>query len=60
VNARSCIRADGRDKVAYATFDEAWEALLRDEGRTRERLHPYRCDRHGYHLGHAKPVRRWS
>ena len=50
---RACYRQDGKPKQAYATFDEAMEAVASAYGfvRSSKRLHVYACPDHRYHVG---------
>lgn len=45
---RSCYKQNGAPKAAYETKKEAERAIPR----TTTRLKPYRCEEHGWHLGH--------
>ena len=45
---RSCYKRNGAPKAAFETKKDAERAIPR----TSTGLKPYRCDRHGWHLGH--------
>ena len=51
---RQCVTNQGIPKLAFATFDEAMDVVARQHGE--KRTHAYRCDEHGWHLGHNMPV----
>jgi hypothetical protein len=46
---RSCYKNNGAPKTAFATKKEAERAIPR----TSTGLKPYRCETHGWHLGHG-------
>jgi len=48
---RQCNTRDGVPKVGYATFGEAHEAVLSVAYHQRQRVHAYRCEEHGWHVG---------
>jgi hypothetical protein len=45
---RSCYKRNGAPKAAFKTRKEAEGAIPR----TTRGLKPYRCEQHGWHLGH--------
>jgi len=45
---RSCYKESGAPKAAFATRRLALRAIPR----TSRGLRPYRCEQHGWHLGH--------
>jgi hypothetical protein len=45
---RSCYKANGAPKAAF----ESKKAAERAIPPTSTRLKPYRCEKHGWHLGH--------
>jgi len=45
---RSCYKRNGAPKTAFETKKEAERAIPR----TAAGLRPYRCELHGWHLGH--------
>lgn len=45
---RSCYKKNGAPKAAFKTRKEAERAIPR----TSVGLRPYKCDQHGWHLGH--------
>jgi hypothetical protein len=45
---RSCYKRNGGPKAAFATKKEAERAIPS----TSTGLKPYRCEKHGWHLGH--------
>jgi hypothetical protein len=47
--SRSCRKADGSPKAAFATKRAALKAV---PGTSRG-LHAYPCEKHGWHLGHG-------
>lgn len=49
----SCLLRNGRPKKCYKTFDDAHDAATRNSGEHYgRRMHAYRCDEHGWHVGH--------
>jgi hypothetical protein len=46
---RSCYKQNGGPKAAFTTKKEAERAIPR----TSKGLKPYRCETHGWHLGHG-------
>jgi hypothetical protein len=47
-----CInKATGKDKVAYLTYDAAWEVVL---AMNDPWAAPYRCRAHGWHIGRRR------
>ncbi|HVR46576.1 MAG TPA: hypothetical protein VMT95_08100 [Candidatus Binatia bacterium] len=46
---RSCYKANGAPKAAFATRHLALRAIPPAS----KGLQPYRCERHGWHLGHS-------
>lgn len=52
--ARQCKTSGGVAKLAYASFDEANEAVLSIAQHQRKRVHAYRCLEHGWHVGSNK------
>jgi hypothetical protein len=47
--ARSCYNKSGAPKTAFATKKLAERAIPK----TSTGLHPYKCEKHGWHLGHG-------
>jgi hypothetical protein len=45
---RSCFKQNGAPKAAFETKKQAERAIPR----TSTGLKPYRCEKHGWHLGH--------
>lgn len=48
---RNCFTAEGNPKIAFASFDDAFEAAQAILSRRRGRVHAYRCTAHGWHIG---------
>jgi hypothetical protein len=48
--ARTCHSKNGAPKTAFATKKLAERAIPT----TSRGLHPYPCEKHGWHLGHGK------
>lgn len=46
---RSCYKNNGAPKAAFETKKAAERAIPR----TTSGLRPYRCEKHGWHLGHS-------
>jgi hypothetical protein len=50
---RNCKTREGVPKKPFASFDEAMAALASMDARG---MNAYRCDEHGWHIGHGAPV----
>lgn len=48
MSKRGCLKADGKPKRAYSSFDEALAEASRHVG-----VAPYQCKQHGWHVGHT-------
>ncbi len=53
---RQCFTTHGIPKLAYNSFDEAHDVVLATAATQKRRVHAYRCDEHGWHVGSNRDV----